>query len=758
MGPRGVLARSGRTVKAGADRTAGEARLRRACCTLGTGLLLAAIGLPATLLAGLPANASVSLASQPSSAPLSVVITGIGPQQWAGPASTVTVTGRVTNESKQAISQLSVQLQASDQPIVSVPLLEQDADSHFAVAGNPLPGVKHGPAGDLAPGASSTWSITFKAKRVGMTVFGAYPISAVASADVGSLPTSVAANTFLPYEPKHRTHSHSRPVTQQIAWIWPLIDNPLTALPGKLGCLLPQTRSLEASMTSGRIATLLTAGSAFAKADRLTWAVDPALLADAKSLSECAGKPSVARPAAAWLTKVRAATAGQQLFVTSYGNVDLALMRNHSGDVNNAYQYGRQKAVQILRRPIPPSAAWPPEGVASYPIVEQLAAASGDPANGIRMVLLDSSKVDLGPGTVFEGSNGVGSSTRVLLYSSALTNTLSASSTGHGSEFETAQQFLAETAVMAATARHSPIIAAPPQRWQPQGNLARSVLAETAKAPWLATTTMSYLAAHAKSTDLGQLKASAGKPFGPRVLRLLSNVDNDVRQLQDLFKVPDPDLYLATAALESSAWHALPRRQQVASLIALRNDLATLQQNVRIITPLRVTLGGLKGKVPVVIDNRLGHAVTVELMQQFTPPPGGGLQIKQDPGGMITVPARKEETTTLHVDATQVGSTTIRLWLANRHGHPLPSPAVRVTVQATQFGNLAMIVLAGGLGVFMVGSAYRAIRRGRPAPPDNADNAGQGAVDPAHGDQQAPAADTVDPERSELGRAGTPGV
>jgi hypothetical protein len=79
-------------------------------------------------------------------------------------------------------------------------------------------------------------------------------------------------------------------------------------------------------------------------------------------------------------------------------------------------------------------------------------------------------------------------------------------------------------------------------------------------------------------------------------------------------------------------------------------------------------------------------------------------------------------------------------------------------VQATEFGNLALIILAAALGLFVIGSGVRAARRGHPAPPDGSGGPGQldeqGELGTA---QSATGTDTVVPEHSGLGTAGTSG-
>jgi len=158
--------------------------------------------------------------------------------------------------------------------------------------------------------------------------------------------------------------------------------------------------------------------------------------------------------------------------------------------------------------------------------------------------------------------------------------------------------------------------------------------------------------------------------------------------------------------------------------------------------------------VPVSIDNRLGYAVRVQLQLQYSQV--NGMRITTDPQGLVTVPPHQTKTIRLQVQATQDGSTTVTMFLASG-GQSLGVPQ-RMTVQATQVGVLGMIIFAAALGIFLVASAARAVRRGRPGTgPD------QPASDPLAGDHdhlgsaERGEPDTVEAERTELGAVGKPG-
>jgi hypothetical protein len=710
--------------------------------------------------------ASVTGGRQPGSSPVSLAITSMNPA-WAEPGNTITVSGTVKNVSRTTFSHLFVQFDFAGTAVAGLSALDQDvAGSSAPLAFNQVPGHMSQPSTVLRPGQVSSWSISFPANELRMTAFGVYPLTAQLFNSSDEM--LAYSNTFLPYVPASRgPEAKSVPAKQRIAWLWPMMDVPLASLPGQPDCSGSQVSALGASMASGgRLDELLDAGGQFTATDELTWAVDPALLEDASALSACPG--AHAHAAATWLNRLKKTTAGQQLFVTPYADVSLALIRQgRTKDVSGptgAVSLGRQLASQLLDRNVgatpaglrtgSAATAWPPDYV-SVPILQNLLE-----ADGINTVVLPSGSVSGVPGTAFTTQAGALGQLKVLLSNSSLTQLLSTASGKPQLDFSTGQAFLAETALMAAQGSADPIVVAPPQHplsWQPSASLATTLLTYTHTAPWLTPTSVADLAASATKSDPNLTMASGADSgsFSRTVLRELNAVGSDVTAVSNIAAKPGPTTQasLALADLESANWPAHGQAARLAGLSALASLLVAEQGQIRIVAGSRVTLGGLKGNFPVVIDNQLDFEVEVRLNPSISQPPGGGVTVSQKPRGMVVVPADHQITTTLHVQATQVGSTTITLQLLNRTGTVLATD--RVVVQATQFGTFAMIILAAALGLFVLASAARAVRRGRPATPDNDDGAGQpGEIG---GSQEPPEPDTVVPEPSELGAARTSG-
>ena len=116
-------------------------------------------------------------------------------------------------------------------------------------------------------------------------------------------------------------------------------------------------------------------------------------------------------------------------------------------------------------------------------------------------------------------------------------------------------------------------------------------------------------------------QTSPGGPSYPRKeLSELRQLSQRISELVSIQAVPDPDLYLAISAIESSAWDGKAHRTARAMLTALQTTLQKQQGRVQIVAGkagIRITLGGLKGSVPVSIDNRLGFAIKVKMRLSY---------------------------------------------------------------------------------------------------------------------------------------------
>jgi hypothetical protein len=509
----------------------GSARpvIRRA----GVRLLASAIAAGWVLAAAAPALAATGAAAgrQVPSAKVTVAITSMNPT-IAAPRGTVTVTGTVTNSAATRLTGLQIQLWSSPVRLATRSAMESYLTTPGATGlDTPTSAIRQ--IASVAGHSTVPWTLTLRVSEVGMTTFGVYPLAAELTQGPSPLATFRTVLPFWPGKPAQRT---VRPLA--ISWIWPLID-----VPHRAACPALLTNSLARSLASGgRLSQLLAAGmSPLGQSAQLTWAIDPALLADVKAMTtpylvggSVACAHAVSHPASpgaqAWLRSVRSMTSQQDFFVTPYADVDVAALAHHGpdGDLTATVSDGQAAARAVLGQAqrtgatagggtaAPGMIAWPPDGLADYGVLEGLA------ASGIGTVILNSNMMrpttPYTPTAVATTLDGLGTELHVLLADNELARILAlpdaslpgatASSaagipgtvpTGPGAGFARTQWFLAETAMIAAEAPSIPraVVVTPPRRWDPGAALASGLLTATTQTPWLRPSTLAGLIATA---------------------------------------------------------------------------------------------------------------------------------------------------------------------------------------------------------------------------------------------------------------------
>ncbi len=711
----------------------------------------------ACMLTSAPAAGAAETTGSASPAPaVSVVIDSVSPQV-AKPNSTVTVTGTATNTSHGSVPDVSVVLRSSASALASRDDLASYARGELA-ADTPV-GTPATVASSLPAGTTAHWKLSLSVRSIGINQFGVYPL-AVQAQDAAGVTVGIQ-RTFLPYWPGASAAGVSKPL--RIAWIWPLINPPQQGI-----CTALTSNSLAASVApGGRLSTLLNVGSSDATKADLTWSVDPGLLRSVSTMTrsywvgastDCDGGVSHRASTAAtqWLSGVRAAAAGRQMFTTPYDDVDVAAL-THRGldtDLRTAYDQAGSTASAVLGDSYQStSIAWPADGLADSSVLGNLA------VNGISATVLASSEM---PGAVFTPDDAVtstptpaGTTMKVLLADSTLTSVLGSATSSPRSAFAVSQQFLAETAMIEAEDPQAArsVVVAPPREWDPSPTLADDLLHETTSTPWLSPDTLSGLASSAARTSQAQRQAPPDNQVSPSeltgtYLKKVGQLGTGLRSYQSILAQPRAkylsQLSAGVAATESSAWRAgsAARNAGTAMLDRVSDYLSDVDRKVQIINSGRATLVGSSGSLPVSVENDLQQAIRVRL--QATEPPDSRLTVSgYTPKGLRVVGAGQVETIRVSVHSGGVGNTIVQLRLYGQDGRPLPNdhPAT-LSVQSTQFGNTLLIIIFAALGVLVLTAIARAIRRGLR---DTPGGPGDGTPGDGDGDNPSPGAVTNAP-------------
>jgi hypothetical protein len=663
-----------------------------------------------------------------------VTITSMTPQ-YAGPGTTVSLTGTVTNGTRETAAGLEVQLNASATAFSSrddmESFLADGANGGLIPAGRPflLPA-------SVAPGGSASWSASFQVGDQGISGFGVYPVAALLQDSAGDLLASDP--TLLPFWPGKQAAALRAPLN--ISWLWPLIDQPQHQV--CTGSLI--SNELAASLSpGGRLDTLLTAGMSHPGAD-LTWVIDPALLGDVATMTypykvaataDCSAPPRdkmpASEPAARWLSSVKTVASSQQAVITPYADVDMTALVHQglNADLASAYRTGIAVARGVLGQVVKPTIAVPPGGTADLSVLTSLAA-----TEHVRTVVLNSSVMPPSDTTTYHPDDAVTSiptdagTMNVLLADDTLTAVLQAGNTSSGvlppsTEFAVKQRFLAETAMIAAEAPDSArsVVVAPPAGWSPSQQLASDVLAETAGAPWLKPATLGSLAT---AQDTERTLKRQGPPTSKAspdelsrgYLDQVSSLGDSLRAYQSmLYNAPlsyQQSLDEALAATESAAWRGGGKSQGVALRKSLSGYLNNAEKKVKILTSAEVPMGGASGQVPVAIQNGLLEAIEVRVNASVLSTPNATSPLTISPFKNLwviqpgeLVPIR------LPVKAAPQGSSVLHISLSSADGTPLPFVHASLTVHSTRYGRAILLVIAAAIGVLVLTSLYRAVRR-----------------------------------------------
>lgn len=666
-----------------------------------------------------------------SSRQLTISIDGMSPN-FATPASTIKVSGTLTNHTGSAMAGIVVQLLTSPYPFNTRSSMDSFAGG--GSYGYLLPegtGYSLNGNGTLPNGATAAWTISFSAAQAGYSAFGVYPIEVQATSSVSSY--QAADHTFVPFWP-----ANERPKQLRTAWIWPLIDQPQQgACPQTLA-----TNSLAGSFGSGRLGTLLDVGQQWARQDNLTWAVDPALLSDANVMTRkyfvggdavCDERTLRQASTAArdWLSSLRTETAGEEMFFTPYADADVSALVHAGLDatLKTAYRVGKSVAAEMLPHAFgktktvtgdgaAAAIAWPAGGAADASVLTSLAS-----DGGVNTVVLNSGELPSIDGPQFDDAlgattTGVGTRMNVLLADSKLTTILGSASAGSpaGAQFAAEQDFLAQTAMIAAEAPNEQrsIVIAPPRHWDPSAAEAGALLSLTYTAPWLHKVDLSSLAA-----DAGRLPARETLP-GDQVskaelsdgyLGRVGAVSVSAALYKDLLYQPGAEVLqsidAAVAATTSAAWRGADSASGQLALTKLTDYLSDNERKVQLVTGKKFLLAGTSGFAPVSVTNlgQLPIQVKVEVV-----PAGSALSVGKF-ASVLTVQGGKTNTVKIPVNSTAIGTTTMQLQLVTvKDGLPLGT-AQSLSVEVTRYGRALLVLIAAALGVLVLTSVARWLRR-----------------------------------------------
>ncbi len=363
-----------------------------------TGALLAG----APLLAGLcqlpaatPADAVGQTSTQAvaASGTVSVAVDTLSPGA-PSEGDTLTVSGTVTNNGKQAVTDAHVGLRVGTELNTrsAVDSAAKSSTDLQAATGPEIGGKYVEKFSKLTPGVAEHFSIAVPVDELDLAGSGVYPFAVSLSGQTPGQPWEQVLgtqNTFLPWQPEEAD------TKTKTTYLWPLVSTVhMTAETGSNEQQTPVFRNDDLAKEiapGGRLDRLVSLG----KDLDVTWAVDPDLLASVDAMTTTyrvksgdttrAGSQENQEIANEWLTELQNAVAGKEVVALPFADPDLASLAHNGTSVTGSLSHLKEgtdvvaNTVETILHVKPTTDfAWPVDGAVDPSIVKVATSAGAD--------------------------------------------------------------------------------------------------------------------------------------------------------------------------------------------------------------------------------------------------------------------------------------------------------------------------------------------------------------------------------------------
>ncbi|WP_199570389.1 DUF6049 family protein [Streptomyces murinus] len=720
-----------------------------------TGALLAG----APLLAGLLQLPAAAPAAAVSGDPVSVALDSMSPNAPTD-GDTLTVSGTVTNNGKQAVTGAHVGLRVG--PILNTRSGINDVAQHP----DELQGVSGSEVGDkyaqkfakLAPGVAEHFSISVPVDKLDLGANGVYEFGVALSGQTSAQPWQQVLGvqrTFLPWQP---SDADTRTRTTVL---WPLLSTVhMTAKTGAGELQTPVFLNDDLAKElapGGRLDQMVSLG----KDLDVTWVIDPDLLASVDAMAsgnyrlQGEGNTTVAGPkehqalAKQWLASLQKAVVGKEVVALPFADPDLASLAHRGTSVTGSLSHLKDATdvaattVKTVLHVTPSTDyAWPVNGAVDPSIMRVATSAGADRV----IARSDSLQETAGLSYTPSAARPVGGGTTAVVADAKLSTAFEGDLTKAADSTLAVQEFLAQSLeINAQTDQQRSIVVAPqrlPTAAQAQAMAAAVralqggtwsqaqdlTAAAKAKPDPSATTRIPSTSAYPTYLRRQELPASAFE----QIARTQDKLDDFQVILSDQSRVVTPFGRAINRGM-STSW-----RGQSDDGDGFRNGvegwLDDLAGQVRLIDKSETKLSGRSATIPVTVQNNLvqpvGHLVLRLTSTQPTRLKIGGKAYYEQPVDIAGGHAQSVKFTT---SANANGRATVIAQLYTEDGQEY-GDAVTFDVKVTEVTPTVMLVIGGGVLLLVLAGFRMYTQRKRAA----ARQAGEGGAGAAGEDSDGP--------------------
>ncbi|MFI8517445.1 DUF6049 family protein [Streptomyces sp. NPDC085481] len=739
----------------------------------------ASLAVAAPLLAGFlqsaPAVASEAAESANGSSTVDVSVDTVAPSAPVE-GDTLTITGTVTNQSKQTVTHATVDLRVGPQMTSRSEIDSVAGRRGYRDGYDPAPiddayTVK---IPDLGAGLSRDFTLSVPVAKLEIDDPGVYQLGVSLTGQTASQSFDRVLGierTFLPYQPEQAEKR------TELTYLWPLIST--AHVSAETGPDLQQTPVFENDdlaaelAPGGRLHQMVTLG----KDLPVTWVIDPDLLASVDAMTmpyrvksgttEVAGKNQAV--AEAWLDALEKAVQGKKVVALPFSDPDLASLAHHGKSVPGSLSHLQQATAlaattveTVLHVKASTDFSWPVDGAVD-PSIMSVATSAG--AHNV-IARSDSFRDDL-PYTP-TAARAVGGGTTAVVSDAGLSKAFQGDLIRAENSTLAIQAFLAQSlAVTLEQPEDQRSVVVAPQRMPTAAQAQTMATALQGLSPQRWTQPQDLLAAAAETPDPDASDRVPGSRAYPKNLRA-QELDTeafeqmkDTRDQLDDFKViltaPDrvvPPFSNAISREMSTSW-----RGERASAALYRKEvldyLQSLTKEVQLIEKSDLLLSGRSATIPVTVQNKLLQGVD-HLVLRLTS--GNKTRLKlNDHDAIAELPVKIDgghsQSVKFPASANANGPVPMVAQLYTEDGTPYGAP-MRFTVKVSEITPTVMLVIAGGVLLLVLAGARMYSSRKRAAARTAEAEAEAGAATQSEAENEARGETGTEPQSTETRAVG----
>ncbi|MEU6317215.1 DUF6049 family protein [Streptomyces sp. NPDC047009] len=634
---------------------------------------------------------------------------------------TLTVSGTVTNNSKQAVTGAHVGLRVSPTRLTSRSAIDDAADrTGFQQSADGAEiGDKYTEKFDkLPPGIAQAFNISVPVKDLDLGSDGVYQLGVSLSGQTDAEPYEHVLGiqrTFLPWQPDGAS------VRTKTTYLWPLISPVhMTAetLPNQQQTPVFQNDDLAQELSpGGRLSQLLSQGSGL----DVTWVIDPDLLASVDAMTgtySVKGESGSVTPgknqgvAKQWLADLEKAVQNKEVVALPFADPDLASFAHDGKNVTGSLSHLKDatdvagSTVETILHVKPETDfAWPVNGAIDPSIVKVATSAGADKVIA-RSDSLQDNQLSYTP----TAARPIGGGTTAVVADAGLSTAFEGDMTSAGGSTLAVQKFLAQSLMinLQEPDKERSIVVAP-QR-MPSGSQAQSMaqaLTALQSTRWSQSAGLSE-AAKVRPDPSATTKVPSAYRY-PSSLRKAELPQSAFQQIEDTqdkldnFKVilNDPSRVAtpfgrAIDRATSTSWRGHTTQASVFRL-DVGSYLQLLTNQVRLIDKSETKLSGRSATIPVTVQNNLMQGVDHLVLRLTSQQPtrlkvGNGPYYEQP----ITVSGGHSQSVKFTTTANANGRAAVVAQLFTQDGQAY-GPPITFDVNVTEITPTVMLVIAGGV-------------------------------------------------------------